>query len=491
MGRGFLVVVACKMKVRLRQMALITALVAVCFVGAAGAGLAERIDGILRHPSQSGVELSVQVVKADTGRTVYSHNATEALMPASNMKIIVTAAALKILGPDFEFRTKVGLCGDTLVVIGTGDPLLGDKVTDAGYGRAEGWIFEDIAAKLKAKDVTTVKDIVIDATVFDDQRVHPSWPEDQLNKWFACEVAGVNYNDNCIEMTAKAVNGRVVISIEPQTDFVQITNRAVATQRDTGGVGAYRQPGKPNHLLVKGRCKTQEGPFDVAIERPAAFFGYLLAENLLRAGINTGGRLIGSKVDPNCKIQVLAEYETPIADCLKRCNKNSLGLAAEALLKTLAAHSLRGKNGNWETGQKVISKYLRDLGIDGSEFYIDDGSGLSRQNELSANAITRVLLDVYRSEHWGLYKGSLAVGGVDGTIKRYFQQEQHRGKVFGKTGYISGVKSFSGVCSATDGDYIFSILANEANWRTRTIINNIAEAIIDEAEKASEPAGAP
>ncbi|MHC4155704.1 MAG: D-alanyl-D-alanine carboxypeptidase/D-alanyl-D-alanine endopeptidase [Planctomycetota bacterium] len=454
------------MKNRLRELVLITALVSVCLVGAAGAGLAERIDGIIRHPSQNTVQFSVH-----------------------NMKIIVTAAALKLLGPDYEFRTKVGLCDDTLVVIGSGDPLLGDKVTDTGHGRLAGWIFKDIVEKLKAREVKSVKDIVVDATVFDDERVHPSWPEDQLNKWFACEVAGLNYNDNCIEMTARTINGRVTISIEPQTDFVQITNQAVATKQDTGGVGAYRQPGKPNHLLVKGKCKTQEGPFDVAIERPAAFFGYLLAEHLLAAGINTRGQLIGRSVHRDCEFELLTEYGTPMADCLKRCNKNSLGLAAEALLKTMAAESTAGKNGSWETGRKVISKYLTDLGIGESEFYIDDGSGLSRQNELSAKAITRVLREVYQGGNWKLYKESLAVGGVDGTIKRYFQQEKYRGKVFGKTGYISGVKSFSGVCSTAQGDYIFSILANKANWRSRTVINSIVEAVIDEGEQGSEANG--
>jgi D-alanyl-D-alanine carboxypeptidase/D-alanyl-D-alanine-endopeptidase (penicillin-binding protein 4) len=474
------------MKNRIRELALITALVAVCSVGAAGAGLAERIDGIIRHPSQNTVQFSVHIIKADTGKALYGHNATEALIPASNMKIIVTAAALKLLGPDYEFRTKVGLCEDTLVVIGSGDPLLGDKVTDTGHGRAAGWIFKDIVEKLKAREVKSVKDIVVDATVFDDERVHANWPADQLNKWFACEVAGLNYNDNCIEMTAKTVNGRVVISIEPQTDFVQITNQAVATKQDTGGVGAYRQPGKPNHLLVKGKCKTQEGPFDVAIERPTAFFGYMLAEHLLAAGINTRGQLVGRAVHADCEFELLTEYGTPMADCLKRCNKNSLGLAAEALLKTIAADSTAGKNGSWETGRKVISKYLKDLGIDESEFFIDDGSGLSRQNELSAKAITKVLHEVYQGGNWKLYKESLAVGGVDGTIKRYFQQEKYRGKVFGKTGYISGVKSFSGVCSTAGGDYIFSVLANKANWRSRTVINSIVEAVIDEAEQASE-----
>jgi D-alanyl-D-alanine carboxypeptidase/D-alanyl-D-alanine-endopeptidase (penicillin-binding protein 4) len=155
------------------------------------------------------------------------------------------------------------------------------------------------------------------------------------------------------------------------------------------------------------------------------------------------------------------------------------------MLKAIAANnSPGGKGGSWEKGRELISEYLLGLGIDKSQFYIDDGSGLSRQNELSAYAITTVLSGVYKGENWQLYRDSLAVGGVDGTIGKYFKEEKYKGKIIGKTGYISGVKAFSGICSTARGDYIFSILANNANLLRREIINDIAKAIIDDADSA-------
>jgi len=95
-----------------------------------------------------------------------------------------------------------------------------------------------------------------------------------------------------------------------------------------------------------------------------------------------------------------------------------------------------------------------------------------------------VLLDVYNSDNWNMYRDSLAIGGVEGTssIADNFKEEKYRGKVLGKSGYISGVKSLSGVCVTARGYYIFSILANDANGQTRTVINDIAQAIIDDAE---------
>ena len=153
---------------------LIAVVLNVCLTSFAKANLSKRVNAIISQSSQKKVQFSIHIVKADSGRNVYSHNAREPLVPASNMKIIVTAAALKFLGPDYRYKTKIGLCDDTLVVIGSGDPLFGDKDTDAKYDRKKGWIFQHIVAAIKKNGVKTIKDIIVDSGVFDDQRVHPS-----------------------------------------------------------------------------------------------------------------------------------------------------------------------------------------------------------------------------------------------------------------------------------------------------------------------------
>jgi D-alanyl-D-alanine carboxypeptidase/D-alanyl-D-alanine-endopeptidase (penicillin-binding protein 4) len=447
------------------------------------AGLTERIDGIINQSSQKDVQYAIVIAKADSGEVVYSHNAKEAMVPASNMKVIVTAAALKYLGPDYEFKTKVGLCGDTLVVTGSGDPLLGDKVTDAKYLREPGWIFKDITAALKQNNKTIIKDIIVDSSIFDKERVHPNWSKKELNRWYACEVSGLNFNDNCIAVTVKNIGGKVTVDIEPETSFIKITNEVVPITEGKSAksaVGAYRSQ-EPNKISIKGKCEKQEGPFDVAIENPAEFFGFLLQENLAGAGIKVDGQILEKQEPGDCNFKGLTEYRTTITDCLARCNKNSLGLAAEALLKTIAAKAAPdGKNGSWAKGRELISGYMLELGIEKEEFYIDDGSGLSRENKISANAITKVLLDVYKGKNWEVYRNSLATGGVEGTIGKYFKEEKYKGKVFGKTGYIAGVTSFSGICSGKGGEYIFSILANKTKGGTREAINDIAKAIIDD-----------
>ncbi len=473
------------MKAQVKRL-FIAAGFALCLSIFARADLAKQIDGVISQSLQQRVQFSIQVVEADSGSTVYDHNARELMIPASNMKIIITAAALKYLGPDYEYRTRVGLCDNTLVVIGSGDPLLGDEQTDTKHGREPGWIFKDIAQALKSKRIETIEGIVVDSSVFDNQRVHPSWPAEDLNRWYACEVSGLNFNDNCVRISAKNIDGRVAVFVEPQTSFIAIINKVVPISKGTVTIGTYRNR-HPNKLTIYGKCKDTVGPIDVAIEGPAAFFGFMLYEHLAKAGINAKGQLVEKTLDDYSDFSLLAEYSTPIADCLARCNKNSLGLVAEALLKTIAAtNNPGGKNGSWNRGRELASEYLLGLGIDKSQFYIDDGSGLSRQNELTAYAITEVLSDVYYGKDWQLYRDSLAVGGVDGTIARYFKEEKYKGKILGKTGYISGVRSFSGVCTTEQGDYIFSILANNSNGNTRKVINEIAQAIIDNADTGGQ-----
>jgi D-alanyl-D-alanine carboxypeptidase/D-alanyl-D-alanine-endopeptidase (penicillin-binding protein 4) len=455
-------------------------ILALCLPVSAHASLTSRINAVITRKSQKKVTFAVKIINAKTGKTLYTHNADKPMIPASNMKVITSAAAIKYLGPNYEFTTKVGLLGKTLVVIGAGDPLLADEITDKKNGRTPDWIFDDITAALKQESVTSINDIIIDSTFFDDNRVHPNWPRDQLNRSYACEVSGLNYNLNCIRLTTKNTAGRIDINVIPQTDYVELINKVTPASKGSSAVGAYRNK-KPNRLTVRGKC-TKEAGFDVAIERPAEFFGFVLAERLAAAGIEVTGKLQGKFIKNDKRVKILRTYSTPILDVLVRCNKDSLGLAAEVLVKTISAEKSGRLSGSWPHGRTLITSYLQGLGVDKSQFHLDDGSGLSRENKLSPNAVTAVLLDMYKDTNRQLYKDSLAVAGQDGTIAKYFKEKKYTGRIFGKTGYVNLAKSFSGLCSTNGQDYIFSILATGANGQTRTAINDIAKAIIDSTE---------
>ena len=155
------------MKAQGRIFSLIVSLV-LCVTAFARADLAKRIDEIISKPLEQKVKLSIHMIRANSGTTVYDHDSRELMIPASNMKLMVSATALKELGPDYVYTTKVGLLDSTLVVIGSGDPLLGDERTDAKYGRETGWIFKDIIHALNSKGVKAIEDIIVDTSVFDN-----------------------------------------------------------------------------------------------------------------------------------------------------------------------------------------------------------------------------------------------------------------------------------------------------------------------------------
>ncbi len=440
----------------------------------ARAELASSIDSVISAKQNGGAEFTVKIVRLSDGRTLYSRNADKPMIPASNMKLIVSAAAVDLLGTDYKYITRIGLLEDALAVIGSGDPLLADPESPDNHAD----LIEKVISALKSKSVTEMKDIVLDSTLFDDQLVHPNWPAADINRPHACEVCGINFNANCVKINTANRSGRVRVYLEPYTQYVSIVNKIRPTSKGSSAVGAYRN-GHPNTLVLKGRCR-KEASFYTAIERPAAFLGFVLVEKMTAAGIKVTGRIIEKHIPNKESTDVMLRLETPIESVLKRCNKDSFGLAADSLLKTIAAENIAGKtNGSWAIGAKILTRWLTLTGLDDSEFVIDDGRGLSRQNRLSANVLTTVLVKMLNSENGEFFRQTLAVGGVDGTVSRYFRESKYKGRVFGKTGYISGVRSFSGVCRTGRGDIVFSILTHGGNSKVRKSINKIVETLID------------
>lgn len=467
-------------KADLKRLLVFIVLIAT-FAGIARAELSQRIDSIVTAPAVVKVSFGINILDPATGAILYSRNGSAPMVPASNMKLITSAAAIKYLGPEFIYQTSVGLIGNTLAVIGSGDPLLGDKPTMQKCYLDCRWMLKDIAEQLRQKNINTITDVVVDSTIFDDELVHPSWPPEELNRWYACQVSGLNYNGNCVEVIAEAVGGRVELTLDPQTDYVEIINKCSPSAKPPDTVWCARQPGS-NVITVLGACHNRCEPVRVAVDRPAVFFGFLLAEELKRHDITVAGRLIEREILPAEPFQQLVVYNTSLWDVLERCNKDSFGLAAESLLKTIAAYRQpSGKSGSWLLGQQLISGYLLSLGIPPDQFSLDDGSGLSEKNRLSANTLSTVLLDLYKNPNWQRFKQTLAVGGLDGTSAKFFTEPKYKGKVFGKTGYIEGVKAFSGVCSTSAGDRIFVIITNNANGNTRPAINDVVKAVIDES----------
>ena len=442
------------------------------------AGQANTISQVINRADQRNAEFAILAVSADDGKILYRRNADKPMIPASNMKLTASAAALHYLGPDYQFKTRIALLGNNLVVIGGGDPVLGDPQIDQRYGRNPGWIFEHIVQLLKDRGLTRFDDVIIDSFFFDLNRVHPSWPADQLNQWYACETSGLNYNRNCVRITASRQGSAAVLRMEPDNDYLTLINQLQLISSGNSAIGGYRTT-TANRISIRGNLNQSAG-FDLAIERPAGLFANLLVRHLRDAGIAVNGQIIQKYIQQEPDLKIVHTFSNSIWDVLDRCNKDSLGLAAESLIKTISAEHTQDRiNGEWPHGLELVERYLNALGVDDAQFTLDDGSGLSRNNRLSCNVLVAVLQDIYQKPYADRYLATLAEAGNDGTIQRFFQQPPYRGKMNGKTGYIANVRTFSGICRTPRGDIIFSILTQGGNPETRTAINDITKAIFD------------
>ena len=199
---------------------------------AAAAPLSGEIDKVLQDKLLSRAKVGIDIVRLGKGPAdispVFQSNAALPLIPASNLKVITTSAALQRLGADFKFRTLLLAHAGDLILIGDGDPTLGDAELLKKVGWDVDTVFKTWAGGL-AERGRSARDLLVDDSVFDDAFYHPNWPADQQQKHYMAEVAAVNLNDNCIDFYVRsATPGRIVgFATDPATSYVTIKNGCI------------------------------------------------------------------------------------------------------------------------------------------------------------------------------------------------------------------------------------------------------------------------
>ena len=411
---------------------------------------------------------SICVIDADTGETLVEINADEPMIPASNMKLLTTAASLDVLGQDFVFRTDLSVtqpdaargAKPDLMIEGDGDPSLGDPVLlkEAGLTAEElidGWV-----QAVKKTGVSSFGRIIVDDRVFDQQMVHPTWPSGQLHKWYCAQVAGLNFHNNCLHALpapASRVGAGPVITFYPESPFIKTVNSAT-----TGGANEFwvdRKPGT-NRMTFRGRVKSKfYKPVRVTLHDPPIYLAELLKYRLSLAGIEVDevARLGAGEHKPQA--QPIQRVETVLSAVLRRTNQESENLYAEALLKRMG-HALTGSPGDWENGAAAARHALSNrLSTQAAGAKIADGSGLSRDNHVSSRLFAELLRSMHQDPDRGpVFMSSLAYSGKaydqkrsgTGTLEGRFKKLPAGHWVYGKSGYIKSVSCLSGYLVITE-----------------------------------------
>lgn len=492
------------------------------------ANLEKTISVILSDPAVARAHWGISVTTLD-GSPVYALNDQQYFKPASNAKLFTTAAALALLGPDFTMKTYVvaegpvspdGRLRGSLRLIGGGDPTLSGRAYPYN-GHTERpepplYALDDLAAQVAASGIKSVDGtIVADDTLFAFERYGSGWGQDDLMWDYGAPVSALTVNDNVRYLTlapgARAGDAAVPTWNPPLPDDADILKNTATTS--TAGsqehLGLDRQPDQA-FLRAYGTIPAGSKPdgFGIAVQDAAKFAGDGFAQALANHGI-TGNpavqvshRLSGDtqefekeseqplalrplastplpfNLPSNARI-VAQRASPPLSQIVTVVNKVSQNLHAEILLRLLG--KAEGDDGSIAQGARVVRQFLISAGVSPEGFFFYDGSGLSPQDVITPRAATTLLRYAARQPWGSVYRASLPVGGVDGTLDNRFMQPSLKGKVFAKTGTISGVHTLSGYLTAASGrTLVFSILCNNhspVTDTTRGAMDNIVAAI--------------
>ena len=406
-----------------------------------------------------GTAVSICVMDVGRRELLVAIEADRQMIPASNMKLVTTAAALEVLGKDFTFSTQLKLLGvneapagdglPALVIVGDGDPAFGAPTVleDAGYNVDQmiGWWLDAV----EKTGLDHFGQIVIDDRIFEngpDQRVHPSWPKNQLHHWYCAQVSGLNFYDNCFRVDAAPTQTGQDARVEVYPfgkSFIQTEMRLVTGKADQWDIITQADS---NKIIFRGQINTPQTKY-VAMHDPAIVFGQLLKQELSRRGIK-----VNSVVRPNADQRladgtVIHKINTTLQAVLNRTNQASMNVYAEALLKRVG-HESTGAPGSFENGAAAVRGYLAkhiDNPTLATSIQIADGSGMSRDNRVSARALVEVLRTQATGENFRPYLASLAQPGKRGSLDdRLAEEDDLAGDLYAKTGTINHVSTLSG-----------------------------------------------
>lgn len=453
--------------------------------------LQSDVQEIVDKAEIHGGHVGVCIIDTETNEMMVSIDGSRIMIPASNQKLLTTGAALHVLGPSFKFKTKLVLDGNNLIVIGDGDPTIGDTELNgiADWSTENSILAQEFQPWIDAVINSNIKEIdtiFVDDRIFDRNFVHPSWPPDQINNWYCAQVSGLNYHLNVVHFFPSPRNGTTANlgDIAPPMDWISFINKTTSKTGKTNKSSFWvaRTPNS-NKMTARGNVKSNhKQPVKVAIHDPAIIFGKTLASHLSNQGIKVNKVRHIDESPKQVTGHVIYENSTPLEVVLKRCNTDSHNLYSEALLKRISA-ATTGQSGTFDEGAKVVEAAIfQRLGVNRSTLTVADGSGMSRDNKINPQTLAKWLasFDVEDPVGKRLVK-SLATPGY-GTLDNRFKKTNLSGStVHAKSGYLRGVCALSGfILFENKKPTVFCIIANGVKGTVRGV-KKMQEEIVEAA----------
>lgn len=410
-----------------------------------------------------------------TGETVYARNEKKMFMPASNMKLFTSSAAMIALTPDYRYTTRLvtngeiidsTLVGD-LILVGSGDPTISGRF-DSGNVTIT---FDQWADSLGALGIKRVTGNVIgDDNCFDDDYYGNGWSADYETDYYAAQISGIAFNDNCVDfriVPSANIAEICSVSVVPNTQYIKIINQTVtAAETDSVNKIVFERKRGTNTITVRGTMSQGKKPWveSVTVENPTLYTVTVLKEVLESRGITVDGSpMDGDELSDTLRYEQsrrLASFSSlPYSEIVKVINKPSQNFYTEQVFRTMGKEKLGV--GSMENGRTVALPILAQWGVDTARLRYADGSGLSRQNLITPSDIVSILTGMKNEDYFLPFYESLPIAGVDGSIRNRMKGTKAEGNVHAKTGFIGYVRALSGYATSLDGEmFVFSMIAN-------------------------------
>ncbi|HEV2287948.1 MAG TPA: D-alanyl-D-alanine carboxypeptidase/D-alanyl-D-alanine-endopeptidase [Candidatus Acidoferrales bacterium] len=493
------------------------------------------VESALAQPNAQKLFAGILIADADSGKTLYELNSGRYFTPASNTKLFTTVLALTDLGPNYRFHTTIETTGTVdasgrlsgdLIFVGGGDPDFSNRTIpyDAKNpvtGDSDAPLAA-LADAIVAKGVKEIDgDIVADDSYFPYEPFPGGWAMGDLPFDYGAAVSAICFDDNGLDvkvMPGDRVGEQATVTVEPWPGY-DVYDYAITTGADDSPVAidtVEESGAKP--FLVRGSVPLGHAPVDLAMAMPdpAKYTANVLEQLLLARGVRIRGDVRVRHAPPPpeivsagpssidcCRMMqsgktgngstsqamntapdstVLAERDSPpLIEIIRVLNKVSENLHAEILLRAIARE--KTGVGSRAAGLQAERNFLTSIGITPSDVLVNDGSGLSRENLVTPQAVV-ALLEYARRQPWGdSFASTLPVAGVDGTLDNRMKGTPAEGRVEAKTGSVEHTQALSGFATTVNGEHLgFSIFVNHNGTTGRdaaNLIDTICEAMVE------------
>ena len=449
--------------------------------GICRAELPGKIEAIAQNSALTQADVGILIEGATPNSSpLYAYRAQAQLVPASNVKLLTTAAALQTLGPDFSIRTSVFGQPDTpepaLYVVGRGDPTFTSYQINL------------LSGQLKQKGIRRAQSLTAVDSYFTGPAASPYWDDEDYRAGYGAPANSLILNRNELSFTVFPSRiGQPLRVIWDRPEFVQgwriENNTRTVGSSSREFIDAGQRPGQKvmtvTGQLIAGSASDNNS---IALLDPAGYFIEQFQESLTRHGISSPRGQVSAANLPAGLVELAAIESPPLRAFIDPTNLYSVNIYAEAMLKSLGRSDDPMTPDAYQAGAAAVSQILTDLGVAPDSLSIVDGSGLSRRNLATPEAFVDTLQIMAQTPNAVVYRNSLAVAGRSGTLRNRMKETPAEGRFQGKTGTLSGTYTLSGYLNPPNHPPLtLSILINNADAGGRTIRSLIDQIVIQAA----------